>query len=234
MPDTSNVKLPRGGNGSTQAAPSNFLSQKVAGVPVWIALAVVSVAIFVYLQKKKTTTTTAAKTPTATQGATGTGISGPTNYLEQGLAANAQAATTNAQWEANAEAVLNGYGYPFVQVQAALNQYLAGGVLSSIQSEIVNAAIEAVGAPPNPPAAPPVSVTTPAPTTPTPVPPATTAPAPATTTPSNYSTEIQTDAGYWTPGEGSTPVTSVFPQPSSKSYRRAGPSTRNRPPVSSR
>jgi hypothetical protein len=174
MPDTS--ALPR--TPKTPApAPSgggSFLNQKIAGVPLWIVFAVAGVAIFVYLQKKKSTTTT-GKTATATgtqagygeagQGAAGgvgpAGISGPVNYLEQALNANAQAATTNPQWEANAEAVLNGYGYPFVQVQAALNQYLAGGVLSSVQQEIVNAAIEAVGAPPSAPTQAPVGTATP-------------------------------------------------------------------------
>jgi hypothetical protein len=140
---------------------------------VWVLLAVVAVGVVVYLKKKSSTTTatttkkatgTAAGYGEAGQGAPGGqggGISGPTNYLEQALNANAASATTNPQWEANAEAVLQGYGYPFVQVQAALNQYLAGGVLSSVQQEIVNAAIEAVGAPPSAPTTPPAGTATP-------------------------------------------------------------------------
>jgi hypothetical protein len=181
VPDNSGIRRPAS---PVQGQP-NFLSQKIAGIPVWAILVVVAVGVYVYLEKKKKTTTATTTTSTAA-GTTTSPVTGPVNYLEQGLAANASAATTNPQWEANAEAVLNGYGYPFVQVQAALNQYLAGGVLSSIQQEIVNAAIEAVGAPPSPPATAPTGTSNPQPTPPatsTPSPPAVSSPPPATVTP---------------------------------------------------
>ena len=111
--------------------------------------------------------------------------------LEQSLAGNVSAPTTNPQWEANAESILVGYGYPMVQVQAALNTYLAGGVLSSIQQEIVNASIEAAGAPPSPPATNTASTASatvaPAPAA-APAAPTQAAPAPAASAPSQSST----------------------------------------------
>lgn len=200
MADSSNVRIPRGGGGSS---PS-FLSTKVAGIPLWLVLAVVVVAVIVYEKKKSSATTTTTK-PSATSnqaganaanqgapGGQGYGTYGPGNALELGLAANAQAPTTNSQWEANAEAILVGEGYPFVQIQSALNQYLSGGVLSSVQQEIVNAAFVAAGPAPSPPTAPPVGSASPptatAPptvTTPTPAPPA---PVTATASGSGYTT----------------------------------------------
>lgn len=172
------------------------------GVPVWIVLGVVVVGLIVYEKKKSSTSTKAtASTATGTQagygaagqgapGGLGYGLTGPQNLLEQSLQANAGQATTNPQWEANAESVLVGYGYPFVQVQSALNVYLAGGTLSSVQREIVNAAIEAVGAPPSPPGstASTASPTTATPATATPVAPTQAAPAPAAAAPAPVAT----------------------------------------------
>jgi hypothetical protein len=124
---------------------------------------VVIVAAVVIYEKRKNAAAPAAATvggaapggygsaANGAPGGFGTGVSGPQTSLEYALAANAGQATTNPQWEANAESVLVGEGYPYVQIQSALNQYLSGGVLSSIQQEIVNAAILAVGAPPSPP-----------------------------------------------------------------------------------
>ena len=187
MSDTSSMP-----NAPTRAVPSqpassgtNVLNQKYGPFPVWVYLAAVGVGLYAYEKHKGTSasaSTSSGTTPPTNGAATGVASEGA---VEQTLQANVSGATTNPQWEANAEAVLTGYGYPTVQVQSALNTYLAGGVLSSIQQEIVNATIEAVGAPPSPPSTPGTSTnspTTPAPTTPTPSPPSGSNPPPATGT----------------------------------------------------
>ena len=166
------------------------LSKKIGPLPVWVYMAVIVVALYAYEKKKKTaagTTGTPATTAQSTGAASSTGSDAASqSALEQSLAANVSAPTTNPQWEANAESILVGYGYPMVQVQAALNTYLAGGVLSSIQQEIVNASIEAAGAPPSPPATNTASTASatvaPAPAA-APAAPTQTAPAPASTAP---------------------------------------------------
>lgn len=170
----------------SQSASSgtNVLNQKFGPFPAWVYLAAVGVGIYAYTKRKGSTS---SKSTTAAQsgGTTGDGTGAVTqSAVEQTLQANAPGATTNPQWEANAESVLVGYGYPEVQVQSALNTYLAGGVLSSIQQEIVNATIAAVGAPPSPPSSNPTSTSSP--TTPpagssNPTPPQQKSPAPAST-----------------------------------------------------
>lgn len=131
------------------------LTNKVGPFPIWVYMVAVLVGVYVYEKKKKSTPATPASASTGAGtgagGTPGTGVAGPQSQLADYLAANASAATTNPQWEANAESVLVGEGYSYIQVQSALNQYLAGGVLSSVQQELVNAAIEAVGAPPSAP-----------------------------------------------------------------------------------
>lgn len=166
------------------------LAKKVGPLPIWAYMAVIVVALYVYEKKKKAGTATSAATAV---GATGSGSAtapaqgsdaASQSALEQSLAANVSAPTTNPQWEANAESILVGYGYPMVQVQAALNTYLAGGVLSSIQQEIVNATIEAAGAPPSPPTTPSASASSPtvaATPVAAPTPPTQAAPPPAST-----------------------------------------------------
>jgi len=167
----------------TQPASSgtNVLNQKYGPFPVWVYLAAVGIGLYAYEKHKGTSasaSTTTGTTPPDNGSATGVASE---NAVEETLQANVGAATTNPQWEANVESVLVGYGYPTVQVQSALNTYLAGGQLSSIQQEIVNAAIEAVGAPPSPPSTTTNSPTTPPPTTPTPSPPTHSNPPPAST-----------------------------------------------------
>jgi hypothetical protein len=162
---------------------------------LWVYLAAVAVALYAYEKHKKAA---GAAAPVSAAGAgTATGAIDPNtgipysqetgaaseSEVEQTLQANVQGATTNPQWEANAESVLVGYGYPDVQVQSALNTYLAGGVLSSIQQEIVNATIAAVGGPPTAPTKTSTSSTTPSnPPTTTPAKPTQGNPAPATGT----------------------------------------------------
>jgi len=173
----------------TPPAKGGFnLTNKVGPFPIWVYMAVIVLALYIYEKKKSTTAANAAATATQAQAggantsATGTGVANQ-NGFEQYLQANAGTPTTNPQWEANAESVLVGYGYPAVQVQSALNTYLAGGVLSSVQQEIVNATIEAVGAPPSPPQASTASTASPtvaATGTATPAPPSGATPAPAT------------------------------------------------------
>lgn len=167
--DSSSTPAPKGGNTGTAKSSGGFLMAKIGPFPVIVYLIVAGVAVYVLVQKKKSAaTTTAAPASTTDQSGTqpGQGVSGPQSQIAQYLAANASAATTNPQWEANAEAVLVGEGYPYVQIQSALNTYLAGGVLSSIQQEIVNAAIEAVGAPPSAPTTQPASTNSPTVATP--------------------------------------------------------------------
>lgn len=162
------------------AAGGFSLTSKIGPFPVWAYMAVIVVGLYMYEKKKKASTTTTAAPATAangqaggfgsassgTAGSIGTGVAGPGNDIESLLNANAGQPTTNPQWEANAEAILVGYGYPYTQVQSALNQYLSGGVLSSVQQEIVNAAIEAAGPPPSAPTT--QSASTNSPTTATP------------------------------------------------------------------
>lgn len=183
-----------GGKASTG---TNVLNQKFGPFPLWVYLAAVGIALYAYEKRKKSTTTSTSQTGASqstaagpvdpatgvpySQEAGGAGAAG-TSAFESLLAANAQSPQTNPQWEANAEAVLVGYGYPAVQVQSALNTYLAGGVLSSVQQEIVNAVIEAVGPPPSPPVTQTPSTnspTTPPPSAPSPTPPLQVAPAPS-------------------------------------------------------
>lgn len=59
--------------------------------------------------------------------------------------------TSNSQWITAAENALASQGYLPATVQAALGVYLAGGTLTAQQSQIVQAAIAAVGQPPSPP-----------------------------------------------------------------------------------
>ena len=183
MADSSSVPAPAGGGRAVPSQPAssgtNVINQKFGPFPLWVYLAAVGVGIYAYTKRKSTT---AATTATGASADTTTGTTAASqSAVEQTLQANVGAATTNPQWEANAEAILVGYGYPTVQVQSALNTYLAGGVLSSLQQEIVNASIEAVGSPPSPPTAGATSPTTP-PTTPSnPTEPTTKAPAPTST-----------------------------------------------------
>jgi hypothetical protein len=166
MPDSSSAgpARPTPGKavpGQSASSGTNVLNQKFGPFPLWVYLAAVGVGLYAYEKHKGTTSTTPKGTKSGgTSGTAGTGAA-TQSAVEQTLQANVQAPTTNPQWEANAESVLVGYGYPMVQVQAALNTYLAGGVLSSLQQEIVNATIEAVGAPPSPPTTPANSSTTP-------------------------------------------------------------------------
>jgi hypothetical protein len=177
---TSDTPISHRGSGK----PSG-LATKVGPFPLWVYMVVIIAAVYIYEKKKKAAATTPAApsasggTPggygSAANGAPGdlgTGVSGPQTMLEYALAANAGQATTNPQWEANAESVLVGQGYPYVQIQSALNQYLSGGVLSSIQQEIVNAAILAVGQPPSPPSTQAASTASPTVAAPPVVPPA--------------------------------------------------------------
>lgn len=205
MADSSDVRpTPKG---TPAKAGGSFITAKVGPFPVWVYMVVIVVGVYIYTQKKKTVATAPATAANGAAGgygsaangqpgAAGTGVSGPQTELEYALAANAGQATTNPQWEANAESVLVGQGYPYVQIQSALNNYLAGGVLSSIQQEIVNAAILAVGQPPSAPAATAASTTsTASPTTAT----------PATAAPVNPQSQLSGE-GYTyisTPQEGS-------------------------------
>jgi hypothetical protein len=183
MTDSSSVPAPGRAIPSEPASSgTNVLNQKFGPFPLWVYIAAVGVGLYAYEKHKGTSTTPKG---TASGGASGTaGTMDATgaaseSAVEQTLQANVGAPTTNPQWEANAESVLVGYGYPTVQVQSALNTYLAGGVLSSIQQEIVNATIAAVGAPPSPPTS---STSTGSPTTATPP---TSNPTSPTTTTSN-------------------------------------------------
>jgi len=157
---------PRTPSTAAKSSGGFSLTNKVGPLPIWVYMVVIVAALYVYEKKKKAGASTA--TTAAAAKAAGTGIDPNTGIpysqestgvgqstFEQYLGANAGTATTNPQWEANAEAVLVGQGYPSVQVQSALNSYLAGGVLSSVQQEIVNAVISAVGAPPSAPNPPP-------------------------------------------------------------------------------
>lgn len=181
-----------GGPGPAKSSAAGALNQKFGPFPLWVYLLAVGVAFYAYEKKSKSTSTSASTAKGTASGGT-SGTSGNVaatgaaseSAFENYLQGNAQLATTNPQWEANAESVLVGYGYPAVQVQSALNTYLAGGTLSSVQQEIVNAVIEAVGPPPSPPTTNPTSTaspTTAATGTASPAPPAQSNPAPATGT----------------------------------------------------
>lgn len=166
MADSSSGPRPTAPVGGKASSGTNVINQKFGPFPLWVYLLAIGVGIYAYEKNRKSSTSKgAATTP---KGGTGGGTSGTQgsgaatqSAVEQTLQANVGSATSNPQWEANVESVLVGYGYPTVQVQSALNTYLAGGVLSSIQQEIVNAAIAAVGAPPSAPTAPTASTASP-------------------------------------------------------------------------
>src|SRR5271169_3124894 len=187
MADSSSVPAPSPTGRAVPSQPAssgtNVLNQKFGPFPLWVYLAAVGVGIYAYEKRKGSASTAKGTASGGTSGTTGNGAA-TQSAVEQTLQANVGAATTNPQWEANVESILTGYGYPTVQVQSALNTYLAGGVLSSLQQEIVNAAIEAAGSPPSPPSTQSTSTsspTTPPPTTSNPSPPSTSVPPPAGT-----------------------------------------------------
>jgi hypothetical protein len=183
---SSSTARPPTATGGKASTGTNVLNQKFGPFPLWVYLLAVGIGLYALEKnkaKKTTTSMTGASQSTAAgaQGVPDTGAASQSAF-ESLLAANAGSPQTNPQWEANAESVLVGYGYPAVQVQSALNTYLAGGVLSSVQQEIVNAVIAAVGPPPSPPVTAPSSTASPpvaAPPTANPAPPSQAAPAPA-------------------------------------------------------
>lgn len=200
---------------------SSFINQKIGPFPLWVYILAVGVGFYAYEKRKGTAPSASTKKGTTTGSQNG-GVNGAGegaaygSAVSQTLAANAPGATTNPQWEANAETVLTGYGYPTVQVQSALNTYLAGGVLSSVQQEIVNAVIEAVGQPPSPPTstanASTASPTVAAAPAASPVQPSNVAPAPSVTdfvmSGSGYNSGNPNDPTMNAAGQGFIPVSS--------------------------
>lgn len=143
-----------------------LLNRKVGGMPVkWLALGVLVVVsgwfIYRHFNPKTTITTTDTGDVAATDttgddsafygsGGGGFGSTGTTTANSY-LSPTGAGITTNPQWVQNATNGLVGTGaYSGATVIDALNTYVNGGAPTPAQTGIVNAAIAAYGAPPEP------------------------------------------------------------------------------------
>jgi hypothetical protein len=162
-----------GGGGDS---PTELLTRKVGPLPLW-AWAGAFVVIWWYIGRKKTAATTTASgtaSGTGTDPAGNTGTLDPLTGYVQGTAEdlaslqqqnaelNGSSSTSgsgssnnyssNQQWEQAAINYLVGLGDDSVAANGAISAYLQSQTLTSNQQAMVNSAVLALGAPPDPPA----------------------------------------------------------------------------------
>lgn len=150
----------------------DFLGRKVGPFPVWV-YGVAFLGIWYYLERRKSAATSSSATSTAagTTGTYGTDPAGNTGDIDpqtgyvygsaedtaalQQSSTGAQSSGQYATNDAWAEAAINylvGLGDDSVVANSAIEAYLQSQTLTTTQQAMVNSAIQALGAPPQPPA----------------------------------------------------------------------------------
>lgn len=149
------------------------LTRKLGPLPAWMYL-VLAAGAWYYLQRRKTAASTAAAAATGTAAAGGTVGTDPagntgqidpqTGYVygtpedtaalqqQSGSASSSGKYSDNNAWGQAAINYLVGLGEDATAANSAISAYLGSQTLTTAQQAMVNSAIQALGAPPQPPA----------------------------------------------------------------------------------
>lgn len=123
-------------------------TRKLAGVPVWAWGAAVAVGVLLFVVWRNRTAGTVASSPDSVS-TDNASVAGTGSLPVSPSVSSSSAPTTNAGWLTDAVFQVQSLGYSSLEVFGALSRFLDGDALSYDDQVIVNAAIAALGLPPD-------------------------------------------------------------------------------------